>query len=120
MSTVISCNLLISNDEFPNGIISYNTLDDWNYLLNYNLNLILFSEKIQKKYGDLNGNTFVVDLNKGSNGLGISLAGTKDRTKMSVFVCGMHPNGSASKDGRIKIGDEILEVNFVLIAKQSF
>lgn len=88
--------------------------------MNYNLNLILFSEKIQKKYGDLNGNTFVVDLNKGSNGLGISLAGNKDRTKMSVFVCGMHPNGSASKDGRIKIGDEILEVNFVLIAKQSF
>ena len=113
MSTVISCNLLISNDEFPNGIISYNTLNYWNYLLDCKLNLILFSEKIQKKYGDLNGNTFIVDLNKGPNGLGISLAGNKDRTKMSVFVCGTHPNGSAFKDGRIQIGDEILEVNFL-------
>jgi len=69
-------------------------------------------EKLQKKYGDLNGYTFIVDLHKGSTGLGISLAGNRDRTKMSVFVCGMHPKGSAYKDGRIQIGDEILEVNY--------
>ncbi|XP_050740153.1 multiple PDZ domain protein-like isoform X3 [Eriocheir sinensis] len=68
-------------------------------------------EKIQKKYGDLKGEVVVVELQKGANGLGISLAGNKDRTVMSAFVCGLNPNGNAFKDGRIKVGDEVLEVN---------
>ncbi|XP_023235337.1 uncharacterized protein LOC111634730 isoform X3 [Centruroides sculpturatus] len=58
----------------------------------------------------MNGELIVVELQKGPNGLGLSLAGNKDRTKMSVFVCGVHPSGNAAKDGRIKIGDELLEV----------
>ncbi|XP_023235335.1 inactivation-no-after-potential D protein-like isoform X2 [Centruroides sculpturatus] len=69
------------------------------------------TKKIKKKYGDMNGELIVVELQKGPNGLGLSLAGNKDRTKMSVFVCGVHPSGNAAKDGRIKIGDELLEVN---------
>jgi multiple pdz domain protein, putative len=52
----------------------------------------------------------LVELQKGTTGLGLSLAGNRDRTKMSVFICGMHPKGSAAKDGRICVGDEILEV----------
>lgn len=52
----------------------------------------------------------MVDLQKGQAGLGLSLAGNRDRNKMSVFVCGLHPQGSAFKDGRIQVGDEILEV----------
>ena len=67
-------------------------------------------EKIQKKYGDLPGELHLIDLQKGTGGLGISLAGNKDRTVMSVFVCGLNPQGVAFKDGRIKTGDEILEV----------
>lgn len=69
------------------------------------------NKKIQKKYGDLKGEVVVVELQKGANGLGISLAGNKDRTVMSAFVCGLNPNGNAFKDGRIKVGDEVLEVN---------
>lgn len=72
-------------------------------------------EKIQKKYGDLKGKLIIVDMVKGSNKLGLSLAGNKDRNKMSVFVCGMHPRGLACKDGRVKIGDELLEVNGVVV-----
>nr|XP_053654290.1 inaD-like protein isoform X1 [Cherax quadricarinatus]XP_053654291.1 inaD-like protein isoform X1 [Cherax quadricarinatus] len=68
-------------------------------------------EKIQKKYGDLKGEVILVDLQKGVNGLGISLAGNKDRTLMSAFVCGLNPSGNAYKDGRIKVGDEVLEVS---------
>ncbi|KFM72625.1 Multiple PDZ domain protein, partial [Stegodyphus mimosarum] len=63
----------------------------------------------------MKGELILVDMVKGSNKLGLSLAGNKDRTKMSVFVCGMHPNGMAIKDGRIKIGDELLEVNGVVV-----
>lgn len=66
---------------------------------------------IEKKYGDLNGTIAMVELTKGLTGLGLSLVGNKDRKKMSVFVCGMHPKGSAFKDGRIQVGDEILEVS---------
>ncbi|XP_055924762.1 inaD-like protein isoform X2 [Argiope bruennichi] len=72
-------------------------------------------KKIQKKYGDMKGELLLINLVKGSNKLGLSLAGNKDRTKMSVFVCGMHPKGMAAKDGRIKIGDELLEVNGVVV-----
>ncbi|GFY54026.1 multiple PDZ domain protein [Trichonephila inaurata madagascariensis] len=73
-------------------------------------------EKIQKKYGDLKGELIFINLVKGSNKLGLSLAGNKDRTKMSVFVCGMHPKGLAAKDGRFKIGDELLEIVWRQIA----
>ncbi|XP_063871679.1 multiple PDZ domain protein-like isoform X4 [Scylla paramamosain] len=69
------------------------------------------TKKIQKKYADLKGEVVVVELQKGANGLGISLAGNKDRTLMSAFVCGLNPNGNAFKDGKIKVGDEVLEVN---------
>ncbi|XP_068250449.1 inactivation-no-after-potential D protein-like [Palaemon carinicauda] len=30
---------------------------------------------------------------------------------MSAFICGLNPNGNAFKDGRLRVGDEILEVN---------
>ncbi|XP_071039505.1 multiple PDZ domain protein isoform X3 [Parasteatoda tepidariorum] len=76
-------------------------------------------KKAHKKYGDMKGDLIFVHLIKGSNKLGLSLAGNKDRTKMSVFVCGMHPKGLAFKDSRIKIGDELLEVNGVVVYGRS-
>lgn len=44
------------------------------------------------------------------SGLGLSLSGHKDRTKMAVMVCGLNPNGPAAKSGCLCVGDEILEV----------
>nr|XP_046917339.1 multiple PDZ domain protein-like [Dermatophagoides farinae] len=76
-------------------------------------------KKIRKKYADIDGTTILVDLHKGMAGLGISLAGNRDRKKMSVFICGMHPKGSAYKDGRLCIGDEILEVNGIVLYGRS-
>ncbi|XP_065340777.1 multiple PDZ domain protein-like isoform X6 [Cloeon dipterum] len=67
--------------------------------------------KVKKKYGALPGTLMVAALEKGQHGLGISLAGHKDRTRMAVFVCGLNPQGTASKEGTLKVGDEILEVN---------
>ena len=43
--------------------------------------------------------------------LGLSLAGHKDRAIMAVFICGLNPNGIAYKDGRLQVGDELVEVN---------
>lgn len=72
------------------------------------------TEKANKRYGQLGGEILIVDLVKRATGLGISLAGNRDRNKMSVFIVGLHPKGAAAKDGRIKVADEILEVKLEL------
>lgn len=48
----------------------------------------------------------------GSQGLGLSLAGHRDRNCMAVFVCGVNPTGAAYRAGNVQVGDEILEVSF--------
>ncbi|XP_042305021.1 multiple PDZ domain protein isoform X14 [Sceloporus undulatus] len=68
-------------------------------------------KKISHQYGHLLGDLHMIELEKGKTGLGLSLAGNKDRSKMSVFVVGIDPNGAAGKDGRLQIADELLEIN---------
>ena len=48
-----------------------------------------------------------------AQGLGISLSGNKDgsRARMSVHVADIDPQGPAGLDGRIRVGDELLEVS---------
>lgn len=65
-----------------------------------------------QRYGNLLGELHMIELEKGRTGLGLSLAGNKDRSRMSVFVVGIDPNGAAGKDGRLQIADELLEVSF--------
>ncbi|XP_015372470.1 PREDICTED: multiple PDZ domain protein-like [Diuraphis noxia] len=82
------------------------------------------SNKAKKKYGYLcdvgDGGSIsevlVVMLERSPGaGLGLSLSGHKDRTKMAVMVCGLNPNGPAAKSGCLRVGDEILEVNGVVL-----
>ncbi|XP_077028477.1 multiple PDZ domain protein isoform X16 [Agelaius phoeniceus] len=68
-------------------------------------------KKIMQRYGNLPGELHMIELEKGKTGLGISLAGNKDRSRMSVFIVGIDPNGAAGKDGRLQIADELLEIN---------
>ncbi|NWI11735.1 MPDZ protein, partial [Crypturellus soui] len=68
-------------------------------------------KKIMQRYGDLPGELHMIELEKGRTGLGLSLAGNKDRSRMSVFIVGIDPNGAAGKDGRLQIADELLEIN---------
>ncbi|XP_050059637.1 multiple PDZ domain protein-like isoform X3 [Aphis gossypii] len=78
------------------------------------------SNKAKKKYGNLCDSSIsevlVVMLERSpGSGLGLSLSGHKDRTKMAVMVCGLNPNGPAAKSGCLRVGDEILEVNGVVL-----
>ncbi|BES91019.1 PDZ domain (Also known as DHR or GLGF) [Nesidiocoris tenuis] len=74
------------------------------------------TNKVKKKYGSLGSSVLMVELEKSStSGLGISLAGHKDRNKMAVLICGLNPQGVANKAGILKVGDEILEVNGVIL-----
>ncbi|CAK6434028.1 unnamed protein product [Pipistrellus nathusii] len=68
-------------------------------------------KNIRERYGTLTGELHMIELEKGRSGLGLSLAGNKDRSRMSVFIVGIDPNGAAGKDGRLQIGDELLEIN---------
>ncbi|XP_070564544.1 multiple PDZ domain protein-like [Ptychodera flava] len=76
-------------------------------------------EKISNKYGDIPGELFLIELEKNEYGLGLSLAGNKDRNKASVFIVGIRPDGAAAQDGRIKVGDEILEINGTVLYGRS-
>ncbi|CAG4966222.1 unnamed protein product [Colias eurytheme] len=74
-------------------------------------------DKIKKKYGPLGDSVVVVKLEKTAKfGLGLSLAGHRDRSRMAVFICGIHPAGAAAKSSPpVKVGDEILEVNGIVL-----
>ncbi|XP_064625556.1 multiple PDZ domain protein-like isoform X22 [Lineus longissimus] len=76
-------------------------------------------KNIHKKYGDLNGQIHMIEFDRGSNGLGLSLAGNKDLNTMSVFVAGVQPNSPVGRDGRILVGDELLEMNGQVIFGRS-
>lgn len=67
-----------------------------------------------QRYGSLSGKLFMIELEKvpAAHGLGISLSGNKEgsRARMSVYVADVDPQGPAGLDGRIQVGDELLEV----------
>ncbi|KAL3046473.1 hypothetical protein OYC64_004466 [Pagothenia borchgrevinki] len=68
-------------------------------------------KNVSQRYGGLPGVLHMMELEKGRTGLGLSLAGNRDRSRMSVFVVGIDPNGAAGRDGRMVVGDELLEIN---------
>ncbi|KAF6738312.1 Multiple PDZ domain protein [Oryzias melastigma] len=76
-------------------------------------------KSVIQRYGSLPGVLHMIELEKGKTGLGLSLAGNRDRSRMSVFVVGIDPNGAAGRDGRILVGDELLEINGQILYGQS-
>ena len=74
------------------------------------------AEKVVKAYGELAGDLHVVAMERPgtSNGLGLSLAGNRDLSTMSVFIAGIRPTGAIGQDGRVHVGDEILEVSYLV------
>ncbi|XP_017281302.1 multiple PDZ domain protein [Kryptolebias marmoratus] len=72
-------------------------------------------KKMLQRYGSLSGKLHMIELEKDSaaHGLGISLTGNKEgsRARMSVYVADIEPHGPAGLDGRIQVGDELLEIN---------
>ncbi|GIY43727.1 inactivation-no-after-potential D protein [Caerostris extrusa] len=58
----------------------------------------------------------LIEVEKGANGLGLSLAGNKNRSKMSSFLCvGYTQMVKAAKMDVFQVGDELLEVNGMVL-----
>lgn len=70
--------------------------------------------RVLQRYGSLPGelHMFELDCSSHSSGLGLCLSGNRDgvRGSMSVYVSEIKPDGAAAADGRIRVGDELLEV----------
>uniref|UniRef100_A0A3B3DLU6 PDZ domain-containing protein n=1 Tax=Oryzias melastigma TaxID=30732 RepID=A0A3B3DLU6_ORYME len=77
-----------------------------------------------QRYGSLSGKLHMIELDKDPAvpGLGISLAGSKDgsRARLSVCVADIDPQGPAGLDGRIQVGDELLEINGKILYGRSY
>ena len=53
----------------------------------------------------------MIELNRSAASLGLSLAGNKDRSVMSVFIVGINPDGEAARDGRLQVGMSMVRGN---------
>uniref|UniRef100_A0A8C7WP68 PDZ domain-containing protein n=1 Tax=Oryzias sinensis TaxID=183150 RepID=A0A8C7WP68_9TELE len=83
-----------------------------------------FPEKMLQRYGSLSGKLHMIELEKDPAvpGLGITLAGSKDgsRARLSVCVASVDPQGPTGLDGRIQVGDELLEINGKILYGRSY
>ncbi|XP_045568650.1 multiple PDZ domain protein-like [Salmo salar] len=102
--------------------------------LSFSISLLLsifssppLTEKMMSRYGGLPGELHIIELEKSPRGvtsteargqglvpgLGLSLTEDRDgsRAHLGVYVAGVDPQGAAGRDGRIRVGDELLEIN---------
>uniref|UniRef100_A0AAZ3S1G0 PDZ domain-containing protein n=1 Tax=Oncorhynchus tshawytscha TaxID=74940 RepID=A0AAZ3S1G0_ONCTS len=84
-------------------------------------------KKMMSRYGGLPGELHMIELEKSPRGVtsteapgqglvpGLGLSLTEDRegsrAHLGVYVAGVDPQGAAGRDGRIRVGDELLEIN---------
>ncbi|XP_059171785.1 membrane-associated guanylate kinase, WW and PDZ domain-containing protein 1-like isoform X2 [Physella acuta] len=60
---------------------------------------------------DDSGEIYQVELHRGSRGFGFSIRGGREFNAMPLFVLRIAEDGAADLDGRLKVGDQILEIN---------
>ncbi|VDN02648.1 unnamed protein product [Thelazia callipaeda] len=57
------------------------------------------------------GRETVIEIDKDGKGLGLSIVGGSDTVLGTVVIHEVYPDGAAAVDGRLKPGDQVLEVN---------
>jgi len=56
---------------------------------------------------------YAVELSRGSRGFGFSIRGGREFSSMPLFVLRIAVDGPAAADGRLRVGDQIVEINGV-------
>ncbi len=56
---------------------------------------------------------YAVELNRGARGFGFSIRGGREFHSMPLFVLRIAVDGPAAADGRLRVGDQIVEINGV-------
>ena len=76
----------------------------------------LLSEKLRRKYRSLAGELHIVEFKRTTRGekLGMDLIGDDS----NLYVSDINNEGVVAQDGRIRIGDQLLEVNGEILHKQ--
>ncbi|KAL8558192.1 hypothetical protein ACOMHN_036281 [Nucella lapillus] len=59
------------------------------------------------------GELYTVELHRGSRGFGFSIRGGREFNNMPLFVLRIADGGAADLDGRLRVGDQILQINNV-------
>jgi len=54
---------------------------------------------------------FAVELQRGQRGFGFSIRGGREFHSMPLFVLRMAVDGPAAMDGRLRVGDQLIEIN---------
>jgi len=65
---------------------------------------------VERNWKRLDGEVVRVTIELNEYGLGISLAGHKERERMETYICGIHPRGNAFLAGCLQPGDQLLKV----------
>ena len=56
---------------------------------------------------------YAVELGRGARGFGFSIRGGREFHSMPLFVLRIAVDGPAAADGRLRVGDQIVEINGV-------
>ncbi|XP_037797848.1 uncharacterized protein LOC119592993 isoform X6 [Penaeus monodon] len=68
------------------------------------------STQAESDAGD-DGEYYSVELQRGTRGFGFSIRGGREFHNMPLFVLRIAENGPAAEDGKLKVGDQLMEIN---------
>nr|XP_045623571.1 uncharacterized protein LOC123773736 isoform X1 [Procambarus clarkii] len=68
------------------------------------------SAQAESDAGD-DGEYYGVELQRGTRGFGFSIRGGREFHNMPLFVLRIAENGPAAEDGKLKVGDQLMEIN---------
>ncbi|CAG5101118.1 Similar to MAGI2: Membrane-associated guanylate kinase [Cotesia congregata] len=71
----------------------------------------LCHKDIDESTGDGDGQYHAVELTRGTRGFGFSIRGGREFQNMPLFVLQIADNGPAAIDNRLRVGDQIIEIN---------
>ncbi|KRY66745.1 PDZ domain-containing protein 2, partial [Trichinella pseudospiralis] len=108
--------------NYPNGVKKRDRFDE-NPSSNSRISFTSIRLNSLSPFGEINNemDTAVIEFENGACGLGIILEGGRDSPKgdCPVQIKRILPGGSVYNDGRIKVGDELVEINGENVSMQT-